>query len=55
MKKDDKLLSFNIEAIEAAGYSVQTPVIITDISNYADVIVTDKQLVSTKDTLLVLK
>lgn len=55
VKKDDKLLSFNIEAIEAAGYSVQTPVIITDISNYADVIVTDKQLVSTKDTLLVLK
>lgn len=37
-KKGDLLLEFDIEKIEAAGYSVETPIIVTNSDQYLDVI-----------------
>ena len=54
VKKGEKLLRFDIQAIEAAGYCVQTPVIITNTSNYGSIVATEKQSVSPQDVLLVL-
>lgn len=41
IQKGELLLEFDIEKIKAAGYSVLTPVIITNTDDYADVIPTD--------------
>jgi len=38
VKKGDLLLEFDIAKIKAAGYSVTTPVIITNTEQYADVV-----------------
>lgn len=54
VKKGDKLLSFDIEAIAAAGYSVETPIIITNSQDYNSIVSTDKQDVTTKDILFVI-
>lgn len=54
VKKGEKLLRFDMQAIEAAGYCVQTPVIITNTSNYGSIVATEKQNVSPQDILLVL-
>ncbi|MFP7492850.1 beta-glucoside-specific PTS transporter subunit IIABC [Terribacillus saccharophilus] len=37
VKKGQKLLSFDLEAIQAAGYDIITPVIITNTAEYEDV------------------
>lgn len=53
VKRGDKLVSFDIEAIEAAGFSVETPVIVTNSADYLDIIEADKQEdVCSKDELL---
>ncbi|WP_394205581.1 hypothetical protein [Lactococcus chungangensis] len=44
---------FDIDAIEAAGYSTQTPVIVMNTPSYEQINVTDKQTVSGQDMLLV--
>lgn len=46
VKKGDLLLEFDIEAIKAAGYSIVTPIIVTNTDDYADVIPTDAKSVS---------
>jgi PTS system beta-glucosides-specific IIC component len=38
VKQGDLLLTFDIDAIKAAGFSVQTPVIITNTQDYVDVV-----------------
>lgn len=38
VKKGDKLLSFDIDAIQKAGYKTTTPVVVTNTSDYLDVI-----------------
>lgn len=38
VKRGQKLLTFDIEAIKAAGYSVETPVIITNHADYLEII-----------------
>lgn len=43
VKRGDKLVTFDIKAIEAAGYSVETPVIVTNTADYLDIIESDKQ------------
>lgn len=43
VKRGDKLVTFDIQAIEAAGYSIETPVIITNSADYLDIIESDKQ------------
>ena len=53
VKKGQRLLTFDIDAIEAAGYSTQTPVIVMNTPSYEQINVTDKQTVSGQDMLLV--
>jgi beta-glucoside PTS system EIICBA component len=52
VKAGDVLLEFDIKAIKDEGYSVITPVIITNSDNYLDVIETDKKNISYKEDLL---
>lgn len=52
VKKGDKLVTFDIEAIEAAGYSTQVPIIITNTPDYADVIPTSETAVKQGDILI---
>ena len=41
VKKGDLLLEFDIPTIEAEGYKIDTPVIISNSDEYADIIPTD--------------
>lgn len=52
IKKGDVLLEFDIKGIKSEGYSVITPVIITNYEQYLDVIETDKKEVSFSDEVL---
>ncbi|WP_054743613.1 beta-glucoside-specific PTS transporter subunit IIABC [Cellulosilyticum ruminicola] len=52
VKAGDVLLEFDIHAINEAGYSTVTPIIITNTANYLDVIETDQTEVSYRDELL---
>lgn len=52
VKKGQILITFDIEEIEKAGYSVETPVIITNSDDYLDIIESQEKEVSTNDTLL---
>ena len=52
VKKGDTLVTFDIDAIKAAGYDVITPVIITNSNNYVDVIETEQKEVNALDCLL---
>lgn len=52
VKKGDLLLEFDIEAIKAAGYSVVTPMIITNTADYADIIPTDAKAVKHGETAI---
>lgn len=52
VKRGQKLVSFDIAAIEAAGYSVETPVIITNAGDYLDIIESDKAKVTGSDELI---
>lgn len=53
VKRGDKLVSFDIQAIEEAGYSVETPVIVTNSADYLDIIEADQQAdVGNSDELL---
>lgn len=52
IRKGQELVEFDIPAIRAAGYSVVTPVIVTNTDSYADVIGTDAGEVIFGDTLI---
>ncbi|MCR5527104.1 MAG: beta-glucoside-specific PTS transporter subunit IIABC [Lachnospiraceae bacterium] len=52
VKKGDLLLEFDVKAITEAGYSLDTPVIITNSDDYADVVVTDSKSVNHGDTVI---
>lgn len=52
VKAGDVLLEFDIKAIKEAGYSLITPVIITNSDKYLDVIETDKKTINYKEDLL---
>ena len=52
IKKGQVLVEFDIEAIKAEGYSLVTPIIITNTKDYADVVETDAKTVTTEDTLI---
>lgn len=54
VEKGQLLLEFDMEAIKAEKYSVVTPVIITNMDEYSDIVVTDKAEVSNGDALLTL-
>lgn len=52
IKKGDVLLEFDIDAIKNEGYSLITPVIVTNTDSYLDIIETDKNIVNYRDNLL---
>ena len=54
VKKGDLLLEFDIDKIKAAGYKIDTPVVVNNTKDYADLIPTDKTTVSAGDELITL-
>lgn len=52
VKVGDKLLEFDIEAIKEAGYDTVTPVIITNTTNYLDVISSNVAAVKAGDEII---
>ncbi|OJG94150.1 PTS system, beta-glucoside-specific IIABC component [Enterococcus termitis] len=52
VKKGQVLVTFDMEAIKAAGYSVETPVIVTNTGDYLDIVETQDQEVTSNDTLI---
>ncbi len=52
VKKGQKLLTFDKEAIEEEGYLLQTPVLVTNPDDYADVAVLSDQTVAAGDDFL---
>ncbi|MGG7214727.1 beta-glucoside-specific PTS transporter subunit IIABC [Clostridium nigeriense] len=52
VKAGQLLLEFDINAIKEAGFSVTTPVIITNSDSYLDVIETDKKEIECKEELI---
>ena len=54
VKKGDLLLEFDIDYITAQGYSVDTPVIITNTTKYDEVIPTEATIAAVGNTLITL-
>ena len=54
VKKGDLLLEFDIAKIKAAGYSIVSPVIVTNTDDYADVIPTDAATVNAGDEAIII-
>lgn len=54
VKTGDLLLEFDITKIKAAGYSIASPVIVTNIDDYADVIPTDATSVNVGDEVIMI-
>ena len=54
VKKGQALLKFDRNLIQEAGYSLVTPVIITNTDDYASVLATDTKTVNAGDSLLTL-
>ncbi|BAL61760.1 beta-glucoside-specific PTS transporter subunit IIABC [Melissococcus plutonius] len=52
VKKGDLLVKFDIGKIKAAGYSIITPIVITNTSNYAKIMVIDQQKIAHGEELL---
>jgi PTS system beta-glucosides-specific IIC component len=52
VKKGQVLVTFDIEAIKEAGYSTETPVIVTNTGDYLDIIETQDTEVTPGDTLI---
>lgn len=52
VQQGQKLLSFDIEYITKAGYSIETPIVITNSQNYLDVLCETQSEVHANDTLL---
>lgn len=50
--KKGQLLEFDINKITKAGYSVITPVIVTNENDYADIVPTDTKNVVVGDTII---
>lgn len=52
VKKGQKLLEFDIDLIQNAGYSLVTPVLVANADDYADVTSADAESISPGETLL---
>lgn len=56
VKAGDLLVQFDIEAIKAAGYSVITPIVITNTEHFADVFeLNQEELIASEDFLAIVK
>ncbi|PKM65846.1 MAG: PTS beta-glucoside transporter subunit IIABC [Firmicutes bacterium HGW-Firmicutes-2] len=54
VKKGQVMIEFDIEAIKAAGYSVVTPVVITNMEDYTDIVIETGRTIDINEELLVL-
>ena len=54
VKKGDLLATFDIEKIHEAGYSLETPVIITNTKDYSDIVAKGEKTTNVGDELLTL-
>lgn len=54
VKQGDLLLTFDIDGITKDGYSVETPVIITNTNNYLEVINTESKNVTNNDVVIMI-
>lgn len=52
-KVGQKLLEFDIEKIKKAGFSIQTPIVITNFNDYLDIIENTGKTVTTEDELMI--
>ena len=52
VKKGQKLVAFNIEEIKKAGYSIETPIIVTNSNDYFEIIETKEVKVNAGDVLI---
>lgn len=52
IKKGQVLLEFDIAKIKKAGYSLVSPVIVTNVDDYSDIIPTDSKNVTSGDTFI---
>lgn len=52
VKQGDLLLEFDPEAIQAAGYSLETPIIITNTAQYLEIVETEETLIQAHKDLL---
>ncbi|MEO1768439.1 beta-glucoside-specific PTS transporter subunit IIABC [Candidatus Enterococcus ferrettii] len=52
VKRGDKLVSFDLDAIISAGYSVETPIIVTNAADYLDILDCEQKEVSGEDEIL---
>lgn len=52
VKKGDKLLEIDIVGIKEKGYSLETPIVITNSHDYLDILITEENDVSTNDVLI---
>lgn len=55
VKAGQKILSFDIEAIKEAGYSLITPIVVSNTGDYQDVLLTGASQVTTTDLLFEVK
>ncbi|EMF0395531.1 PTS glucose transporter subunit IIA [Enterococcus hirae] len=56
VKAGDLLVRFDIEAIKAAGYSMITPIVITNTEHFADVLeLNQEELIASEDFLAIVK
>ncbi|AFM69306.1 beta-glucoside-specific PTS transporter subunit IIABC [Enterococcus hirae] len=56
VKAGDLMVRFDIEAIKAAGYSVITPIVITNTEHFADVLeLNQEELIASEDFLAIVK
>ncbi|MDR1567245.1 MAG: beta-glucoside-specific PTS transporter subunit IIABC [Streptococcaceae bacterium] len=54
VKRGDRLITFDVEAIEAEGFNTQIPIIVTNTDEYIDVIATDQTQAKIGEMLLTL-
>lgn len=52
VQKGQRLVTFNIEEIEKAGFSVETPMIVTNTDSYLEIIETQESKVNAGEVLL---
>lgn len=52
VKKGQVLVEFDIEKIKAAGYSVITPVIVTNHAQYMDIVTTNETKIKEDESLI---
>lgn len=52
VKKGQTLITFDKDKISKAGYSLETPVIVTNHSDYLEIIEAEEKIVNTKDELI---